>query len=827
MTKEWSNLKEFGQNCLDRFTIYQDSAFENVKDFRTVKFYASPFGGPIAFLNTELLTNESIAPLEIYRADGKQRLGVLNVMDIYQDIIEIGWNDLEELIIVLKNGTFLLYDMYGKVKQRVSVSDSLKTETVEQARIVGPVVAFQTKKSFYLLDDRRPLASPKETVYSWLVIPPELSPDNHTELIYSDSSALHAISTARNTDPVALPREGGGYKLMALSPSGKLLACYSRDHRIHVVQSDFSKELLEVNTGIEDNCYPDQFVWCGESGVCCYYRELSVLLVVGLSGECVVYPESEAINIVSECDGLRIYTTDSCEFLHVASDSLKRIFDKDNDKYAPATLYRAAYLFHKNKTCVDEIILELKKSLAQAIDVLIDAATHEWDIPLQKELLRAAAFGITYLEKQVIRFYETGKWLRVLNAMRKFGIPLTFTQLRVMTPEVLIERLMNRNIEASTVDDISQYLGLKGEQVLIRWSKSKVSDFSFQETEDKIANSIKYKLRSSTGVSFASIAYEAYKIGREELAIMLLDAEPRPADQVPLLVHMRRYEIALEKAVDSGDTNLIHMVLAIFRINIENGTSSAIDFETIVRQSVPARAVWAQMCKQTNLEMLIKMYSKEKLPMEVARLEIQKIINTNNLELMENRMKYIADILKKSALYPMESTLTENEIDLLKLQVQLEESFKVKFVGSSLTNTIYRVLLLGSIKKAKKIRSDFKVPNKRWWWIKIGALAETGRWEALRSFSTKRHSPIGYRPFVEVCIKNGNASEAKHYMRYMDNCEAKVLYYLKLQAWYEAVETADTLELPEFVYQQMLNKIRDSTLKSKVKSQMARYYDTA
>ena len=40
------------------------------------------------------------------------------------------------------------------------------------------------------------------------------------------------------------------------------------------------------------------------------------------------------------------------------------------------------------------------------------------------------------------------------------------------------------------------------------------------------------------------------------LCFKLLDYEPKAADQVPLLIRMNKNDIALQKAVDSGDTDL-------------------------------------------------------------------------------------------------------------------------------------------------------------------------------------------------------------------------------------------------------------------------------
>jgi vacuolar protein sorting-associated protein 16 len=52
---------------------------------------------------------------------------------------------------------------------------------------------------------------------------------------------------------------------------------------------------------------------------------------------------------------------------------------------------------------------------------------------------------------------------------------------------------------------------------------------------------------------------------------------------------------------------------------------------------------------------------------------------------------------------------------LLNLQEQLEKEAenRIKFVGQSVSETIRTCLLNGMAKRADKIRSDFKVPEKR------------------------------------------------------------------------------------------------------------------
>ena len=49
--------------------------------------------------------------------------------------------------------------------------------------------------------------------------------------------------------------------------------------------------------------------------------------------------------------------------------------------------------------------------------------------------------------------------------------------------------------------------------------------------------------------------------GRNQLAVLLLDAEPNPADQVPLLMSMQDDKGALDKALESQDPDLIYLAL--------------------------------------------------------------------------------------------------------------------------------------------------------------------------------------------------------------------------------------------------------------------------
>lgn len=92
--------------------------------------------------------------------------------------------------------------------------------------------------------------------------------------------------------------------------------------------------------------------------------------------------------------------------------------------------------------------------------------------------------------------------------------------------------------------------------------------------------------------------------------------------------------------------------------------------------------------------------------------------------------------------------------------------------------TIKQLLQLGDLKSAEKKRIEYKVPDKRFWWLRIQVLSESFQWDELEKFSKAKKSPIGYEPFVEVCLKQDKIEEAKKYLPKCRN-DKKIKWYIR------------------------------------------------
>jgi hypothetical protein len=108
----------------------------------------------------------------------------------------------------------------------------------------------------------------------------------------------------------------------------------------------------------------------------------------------------------------------------------------------------------------------------------------------------------------------------------------------------------------------------------------------------------------------------------------------------------------------------------------------------------------------------------------------------------------------------------DEQIRLLAFQQALEkeDGHRSQFTGLSLNETIRQLLFRNMSKKADKLRSDFKVPDKRYWNIKLDTLAQSKDWDGLWSFANSKRSPIGYTPFVVKLVELNHVQESMRFV---------------------------------------------------------------
>ncbi|OVA07247.1 Vps16 [Macleaya cordata] len=439
----------------------------------------------------------------------------------------------------------------------------------------------------------------------------------------------------------------------------------------------------------------------------------------------------------------------------------------------------------------------IRSSLPEAVEACIDAAGHEFDVSRQRTLLRAASYGqafCSHLQRDLFR--EMCKTLRVLNAVRNYeiGIPLSIQQYTNLTAPVLIGRLINAHQHLVALR-ISEYIGLSQEVVIMHWACAKITA-SLAIHDAALLEILLDKLKLCKGISYAAVAAHADKNGRRKLAAMLVEHEPRSSKQVPLLLSIGEEDTALMKATESGDTDLVY--LALFHIWQK---SPPLEFFGMIQARPLARDLFITYARCYRHEFLKDFFLSTGQLQDVAFLlwkeswELGKNpMASKGSPLHGPRIKLIEkahNLFAETKEHTFELKAAEEHAKLLRIQHELEVTTKQAiFVDSSISDTIRTCIVLGNHRAAMKVRSEFKVSEKRWYWLKVFALATIRDWDALEKFSKEKRPPIGYRPFVEACVDADEKSEALKYIPKLSDPRERAESYARIGMAKEAADAA-------------------------------------
>lgn len=583
------------------------------------------------------------------------------------------------------------------------------------------------------------LATPPEgEIHSWSIVAPPFTLSRSVEVLLAVDETIFVVDANDAEDRYL---NGGPFKHIGISPNGRFIALFTGDGRAWVVSSDFQSNLSEYNSGVKT--LPREVVWCGNDAVVIAWED--EIHLVGPNGAAVRYFYEDIVHIIPDFDGVRLITNDACEFLHKVPDVTEEVFKIASNTPASVLLDSMEQLDMRSPKA-DENIQQIRSNLLEAVDVCVRAAGQEFNVYWQKRLLKSASFGKSVLELyNSDDFVDMCERLRILNAVRDhhIGMPVSYDQYLRLTPERLIDRLMSR-YEYLLAIRISEYLHLPTDKIYIHWASQKVKNST--EDDSKICNLVVKRLEGKRGISFERIAQSAYDEGRSYLATQLLEHEPRAGKQVPLLLTMEEDTIALDKAIESGDTDLILYVLAQLKRKLPLST-----FFRVINHRPAAYALVETSAKGQDMELLKDLYYQDDRPIDSSNLSFLDALGEENIPERIEKIKVASHIVQDSkdpVLQLQHKSLLE-AAKLIKIQESMDKEISdhAEYVGLSVNETIYRLIESGYGKRAAKIQSEFKVPDKIYWWIRLRGLVAKRDWGELEEVGKVKKSPIGW----EVC----------------------------------------------------------------------------
>ncbi|EFA13302.2 Vacuolar protein sorting-associated protein 16 homolog-like Protein [Tribolium castaneum] len=772
------------------------------QDINLENFIASsaPYGGPIAIRRDEqkfIKVQGSGQPIiSIFSGSGRQ---ITSFKWTKRPIVCMGWSNDEKLICIQEDGVVVLHDMFGKYLHTFVISQKIQDVKIVDAKIftspqnrTGIAVMTSNFKIFLINNIQEPKTRQlseliKSNLHptSWVVI----SEDPHTEVLIAREKELFRLKQDEHHTSLMLePDISNKYSSileMAVSFNARHVALFTDSGYLWLGSSNLRTKYCEIDTNIIHK--PKQLVWCGNESVVAYWERDNSLLIVGKHGQKMMYTYDSSVHLSPEIDGVRIISNTQHELLQKVPDVVQKIF-RINSTDLGSFLLEASKHYQKRSHRANEYICLVKQDLAKAVDQCINAVGYEFDPEVQKMLIRAAQFGkcfIAYMNSD--KYVNIIRLLRVLNAVRdpKIGIPLTFTQLQFLGQKVLLDRLITRK-EYFLALQIAKYLKMPEEEgtshILVHWAKYKVGQSHLEE--ETVAREIAEKLGNTPGISYSEIASTASQFGRKKLAIKLLDYESKASEQVKLLLELTENTPALVKAIESGDTDLVYMVILKLREKMALG-----DFKMTIRSFPVAQSLYIKYCKEHNTQALNEIYIQEDDFSAQAQTFIMESLDDKKSHMRDSLLTSAAEAYRKGR-KDLNASLCDDYLKLSRFQRQLDEkSGQQKYTGKSVHETCLLLLKSNEVKLAEKFRNDYKIPDKRFWWLRIQSLAHLEDWTELEKFSKAKKSPIGYAPFVDICLEKNNRHEALKYLPRVGD-DLKVKYYIKAECLEDAAKIA-------------------------------------
>ncbi|KAI1464741.1 vacuolar protein sorting-associated protein 16 [Daldinia caldariorum] len=782
----------------DRFyrkTQLYTAIFDQDLDLDNYIVAGAPYGGAVAICrdDTKIISyqpSKSSKPsIDVYSCAGK----LLKSISWDKGSIKgLGWSEDEKLLVVSYDGTVrCYYNLQGDFTQ-FSLGREAEDFGVHSCRFYDHgMVALLTNNiliSVSSYDEPRPkaLASPPEgEVHAWAIISPSFALSRSVEVLLSIGKTVYVVDKTECEDRFL---DIGPFSHISVSPNGKFAALYASDGKAHVITADFQSRLSEHDS--KSQLTPKYLEWCGNDAVVIAWED--EVNVVGPNNAAASFVYEGRVHVIADHDGVRLITNDVCDFLQKVPDVTDEVFRLGSESPASVLLDAVEQLENQSPKADDNIQL-IRPNLVEAVDTCVAVAGHEFNVYWQKQLLKAASFGKSVLDiYNSDDFVDMCETLRVINAVRYYevGLPLSYEQYQRLTPEGLIQRLINRH-EYLLALRIAGYLRLPTDRIFVHWASAKVRIGT--EDEETICRMVVEKLSGKPGISFEAIARAAYDEGRGRLATELLNHEPRAGRQVPLLLSMEEDEIALDKAIESGDSDLILFVL----LHLKKKLPLASFFRVINARPTATALVESSAALEDDSALLKDLYYQDDRRVDGAGVFVGEALRQPDARTAGDKIALAAKLLADAKENHFELAALKEAAQLLRTQEALDRDLTDTFTGLSVNETLFKLIRLGYHNKAKKIQSEFKVPERVAWWIRLRALVAKRDWNEIEDIAKSRKSPIGWEPFFNQILQAGNPRLAASFIPKCTNLEpgASITMYekcgLRVKAAEEAVKAKD------------------------------------
>ncbi|CCH43282.1 Vacuolar protein sorting-associated protein [Wickerhamomyces ciferrii] len=740
--------------------------------------------------------------IEIYTGSGNLLHSINWNNHVNGRIIDLGWTIDEKLVVLLQNGHVRVYYDFEGGFNEYSVGYDAQLIGVKSFKVVRNVI-FIILNDFKLIyidltnnisihskvlkDIRQEITGDSLKFRDWDII----IDDESFEILISINKEIYSIPKFGNMVKKSID---GPFHKISISSNNQFVSLYhGKLNKIFVVTSNFNKSLFDFQ--LDSNQPPvSQINWCGSDAIALGYYDTLKLIAPGGSIDFYLNPDYQISN---ELDGLTILNESSLEFLSKVANETVECFKIGSTSKSSILLDSVDKLNkHSPKANENLTIIGSDENLNHAVKTCISASLEEFDSYWQKKLLKAVSFGKSSLElksefSNTRHFLKTCDDLRILNNIRspEVGLFLTSFEYNHLGIETVIKLLVKRQ-QFYEAFQISKFLKLPIDLIFINWACVKIK-YNPNLNDEELSQQITTKFQTfnnNSYISFESIATTAFQEGRSNLAKILINFESLFTKQIPLLLTMEEHELALQKACDSQDTDLLLETLLILKQTL----SLPVFFKLLNHFKI------ASNCFEfffTNDEVLIfDFLNQADRTIDIANYDLKKTLTHTTQVPFEKQIEVLNKAINAYSLMRKNSNdhkQLEKQLKLLQLQDSYTNEFNIEFQGLSIVGTLEKLILLNQNNKINAFMKNFKISEKKFQYIKLNFLIKNEKFDELYEWSNNQKLSIGSEPIIQKLISSNQSSMAlKLIHRSNLSYSNKMEYLIKLKDFKNVIEEA-------------------------------------
>uniref|UniRef100_A0AC35FP13 Vps16 N-terminal domain-containing protein n=1 Tax=Panagrolaimus sp. PS1159 TaxID=55785 RepID=A0AC35FP13_9BILA len=410
------------------------------------RFSSCPYGGPIAIAQSQDRTNWNIS---ICNAKGTIFCN-FSVTELHK----LFWTKCQKLVVVALNGEIRLYSVFG---DELCVFDMNK-----KIRDIGflHVVTFNKQDNsletgLAMMDNSQRLFIVNNIVHRliWTLSP--LAKQSH------EPSCLTVVHTAGKTSVIVcyeeqffigaqessfesvveewMFNEGGSYIAAQSSWDQSKIVFVHTSKCAQVTTSDLQYLLHTIVISSSPQSLTPQ--WCGND-VLAFRVSLNELIFYSMAGDEKTLRFSQPFWHNADSDGIRIFYQNESFLITVVPADMENVLGLVSNKPG-AFLFDAHERLLNREYLAFDCLANIYKQLLQGVDQCLNAAAHHFDPTIQKKLVLSASVGrATFPKYDNDKFVYIISIMRCLNAVRQFGLPISFSELNELTLSALVDRVV-------------------------------------------------------------------------------------------------------------------------------------------------------------------------------------------------------------------------------------------------------------------------------------------------------------------------------------------------------------------------------------------------